>query len=439
LAALVALRWLRRSLFRAVLSSAWVTLVCVGMIFVYELEAKPGSKFTEYAFVVNMFHVDIFALGLLLGFRPALQYATATALFFLFLGVVYVRLPDVFTPIALAFAAALPARVVEHLIDESTAELERFNAELHREIIERQDAEEALRQHRERLEDLVQGRTAELEARNEELDAFAHTVAHDLKSPLAVILGYTETLDDYYAGLLGEELRRHLQVLSRNCQKMKSIIEELMLLSGVRKMDVRSEPLDMGSVVAEVRNRLSYLIEEYQAEIRMPDGGAWPVALGYAPWIEEVWVNYISNAIQYGGRPPRVELGFSIDAIRSPQISGSPGVNAQCLVPDPTPLRFGDYSLQSPIAFWVRDNGNGLSAEEQARLFAPFTRLSRIRTQGHGLGLSIVQRIMKKLGGRAWVESAGVPGQGSTFYFALPAPVSESVGSFPSSDGSAVS
>jgi signal transduction histidine kinase len=417
LAALVALRWLPRSLSRAVLFSAWATLVCVGMIFVYELEAKPGSKFTEYAFVVNMFHVGIFTLGLILGFRPALHYAVATALFFLFVGVVYVRLPDVFTPIALAFAAALPAKVVEHLIDESTAELERFNAGLQREIIERQYAEEALQQHRERLEDLVRERTAQLEAHNEELDAFAHTVAHDLKSPLAVILGYAETLKNYHTDLPGEELVKHLHVLSRNCQKMKSIIEELMVLSGVRKMEVRPEPLDMGSIVTEVQSRLSYLIEEYQAEISGPGDGEWPVALGYAPWIEEVWVNYIINAIQYGGRPPRVELGFLIGSLRSLQVwdSGSPILENESKIRDP----------KSEICFWVRDNGRGLCAEEQVRLFAPFTQLDRIRTQGHGLGLSIVHRILKKLGGRAWVESDGVPGQGSTFYFALPAPVSE--------------
>ncbi len=400
LAALVALHWLPRSLSRAVLFSAWVTLVCVGMIFVYELEAKPDSEFTEYAFVVNMFHVGIFTLGLILGFRPALHYAVATALFFLFVGVVYVRLPDVFTPIALAFAAALPAKV-----------------ELRKEITVRQNAEEALQQHRERLEDLVRERTAQLEAHNEELDAFAHTVAHDLKSPLAVILGYAETLKNYHTDLPGEELVRHLHVLSRNCQKMKSIIEELMLLAGVRQMEVRPEPLDMGRIVAEVQSRLSYLVQEYQAEISGPGDGEWPVALGYGPWIEEVWVNYISNAIQYGGRPPRVELGFSIGSLRSLQVwdSGSPILENESIIRDP----------KSEICFWVRDNGRGLCAEEQLRLFAPFTQLDRIRTQGHGLGLSIVHRILKKLGGRAWVESDGVPGQGSTFYFALPAPVSE--------------
>jgi two-component system sensor histidine kinase/response regulator len=73
------------------------------------------------------------------------------------------------------------------------------------------------------------------------------------------------------------------------------------------------------------------------------------------------------------------------------------------------------------VRFWVRDNGPGLTPEQQARLFAPFTRLDRVRAQGHGLGLSIVRRIVEKLGGSVGVESSGVPGQGSVFYFTLPA------------------
>lgn len=68
--------------------------------------------------------------------------------------------------------------------------------------------------------------------------------------------------------------------------------------------------------------------------------------------------------------------------------------------------------------FWIRDNGPGLSAEEQARLFTPFTRLEQVQVTGHGLGLSIVQRILEKLGGQVGVESS--PGQGSRFYFTLP-------------------
>jgi signal transduction histidine kinase len=143
------------------------------------------------------------------------------------------------------------------------------------------------------------------------------------------------------------------------------------------------------------------MIEEQQVEITTPSDERWPAALGYGPWVEEVWVNYISNAIKYGGDPPRVELGFD-ESAHQPVSADSPvGLPAD-----------------SMIRFWVRDNGYGLTAEEQARLFTPFTQLSQVRARGHGLGLSIVRRIMKKLDGQAWVESN--VGQGSTFFFALP-------------------
>ncbi|MEW5960997.1 MAG: ATP-binding protein, partial [Chloroflexota bacterium] len=111
--------------------------------------------------------------------------------------------------------------------------------------------------------------------------------------------------------------------------------------------------------------------------------------MGYAPWVEAVWTNYISNAIKYGGRPPHVELGAEVQ----------PG---------------------GMVEFWIKDNGDGLSAEEQRRVFAPFTRLSQVSTEGHGLGLSIVQRIVEKLGGQVGVKSEGKPGQGCTFSFFLP-------------------
>jgi two-component system sensor histidine kinase/response regulator len=153
----------------------------------------------------------------------------------------------------------------------------------------------------------------------------------------------------------------------------------------VRKVEVQAELLDMGTVVAEVRQRLAQLIEEHQAETILPD--AWPVALGYGPWVEEVWANYLSNAIKYGGPSPRVELGATAQ-------------------PD------------GMIRFWVRDNGPGLTRDEQARLFKSFTQRRQVRISGHGFGLSIVRRIVEKLGGQVGVESK--VGEGSVFYFTLP-------------------
>ncbi len=251
------------------------------------------------------------------------------------------------------------------------------------------------------LVETLREHTIELEARNEDLDAFAHTVAHDLKNPVSTIWGFADTLEKAFADLTDEEMREYLHIMAQSGRKMNNIVDELLLLSSVRKVEeVNLNPLDMGSVVAEAQDRLANLIEKHHAEIIVPD--EWPTVLSYGPWVEEVWVNYLSNAIQYGGRPPRVELGFDIC---SPQ--SEPGAHD---ITDDAP------SLM--LRFWLRDNGPGLTLEEQARLFTPFTRFDQVRVKGHGLGLSIVRRIVEKLGGQVEVESQ--VGQGCIFSFTLP-------------------
>jgi len=227
----------------------------------------------------------------------------------------------------------------------------------------------------------------ELQTRNEELDAFAHTVAHDLKNPVGLMMGYAETLAQDYSAISDDQRQRFLQTIARNARKMNSIIEELLHLAQVRQVQVATEPLDMSGIVSEALQRLTDAVEQSRAEIVWPDVSAWPVARGYAPWVEEVWINYLSNALKYGGRPPRIELG----------------AEAQ---PD------------GVARFWVRDNGPGIPPEAQSRLFTPFTRLDQVRAKGHGLGLSIVRRIVEKLGGQVGVESQ--VGQGSVFSFTLP-------------------
>jgi signal transduction histidine kinase len=246
--------------------------------------------------------------------------------------------------------------------------------------IERKHTEETLRQ-----------RTIELQARNAELDAFAHTVAHDLKNPLGAIIGFADLLVRKHDQVPPSRRAQYLEFILQGSQKMSDIIEALLLLSQVRTREAELVPLDMGEIMAEVIQRLAPMIDQYKAELMLPD--TWPVVLGYAPWIEEVWINYINNAIKYGGQPPHIEIGTSVE---------------------PTQVEM--------VRFWVQDNGPGLTSQECAQLFTPFTRLGQNHVEGHGLGLSIVQRIVEKIGGSVGVESE--VGKGSTFSFTLPAAVS---------------
>lgn len=277
------------------------------------------------------------------------------------------------------------ARVKTHL------SLRRLYQNLTQEITQRRQDQEMLRHY-----------ANELEVQNAELDAFAHTVAHDLKNPMSLLIGYVSVIQD--PSTLSE---KDLSVISnsiiQSALKMNNIIDELLLLANVRNVDqIELQPVAMPQLIQEAQKRIADLTRIHQPHITAPE--AWPMAWGYAPWIEEVWVNYLSNAIKYGGRPPQVTLGFSV------MDSELPG------------MKTGEALLEQPtsVRFWVRDNGPGLSPEQRASLFTPFERLHQARTEGHGLGLSIVRRIIKKLGGQVGVESTGVPGEGCTFYFTLP-------------------
>jgi len=235
----------------------------------------------------------------------------------------------------------------------------------------------------------LQVRTEELEQRNLELDAFAHTVAHDLRNPLSAMVGLGELLLATYPpnSLVDTKLAKQLHLLVQAGEEMHKIIESLLLLAGVsKKADVDIEPLDMQQIVNQVIDqRIYHLLKRYTGKINLPE--SWPMARGYSPWVTEVWVNYLSNALKYGGHPPYLVLGHEMQA---------------------------DHKIR----FWVQDNGPGISEEGQSRLFTPFTRLHQRFGEGHGLGLSIVKQIVEKLGGEVGVESH--VGEGSLFFFTLP-------------------
>jgi two-component system sensor histidine kinase/response regulator len=237
-----------------------------------------------------------------------------------------------------------------------------------------------------RLQKTLEKQRLELQQQNNELEAFAHTVAHDLKNPFSSIFSLCDILQENFTSMPNKENLEIIDSIQELSHKSINIIDSLLLLASARNQEVKMEPIStMGNIINQARERLAPMIKEYRGEILTST--TWPTtALGYPPWIEEVWMNYISNGLKYGGKSPRLELGTTAE--------------------------------KGYFRFWIRDNGQGLTEEEQSHLFIPFSRIGQVGIEGHGLGLSIVQRIIEKCGGQVGVESQ--VGQGSTFYFTLP-------------------
>ena len=228
-----------------------------------------------------------------------------------------------------------------------------------------------------RFEDLVELRRVnqDLKDRNEELDAFAYTVAHDIKNPLALVIGFAEALVRYRSSLSDDELVEYLGSIERAGHQMSRIIDQLLMLARSRPGDVKVEPLDMATIVDGALQRLAHTLREFQAEIIRPD--SWPVAWGYGPLVEEVWVDYIDRAIKHSRKPPRVGLGAATQQ-------------------------------DGMVRFWVIDKGASTTQEDYLDGLG-----------GSGGGLSAIQRIVERLGGEVGVEHKD--GQSGSLFFTLPA------------------
>ena len=237
------------------------------------------------------------------------------------------------------------------------------------------------------LREITARKNAERERESliQELQSYAHTVAHDLKNPVSGIVGYLDfalSSDDWDDPDNRFAVNRALSLT----YKMVEIINTLLLFSRLRdETEVTYQPLNMAAIVEDALDRNRVAINEVETTIVIPE--SWPVAVGHAPWIEAIWANYISNAVKYGGRPLEMNFGAEIEG------SGL-------------------------VRYWLRDNGPGIPADRGEGLFGEWEQIDASQQTGHGLGLSICRRIAERHGGTVGVES--VVGEGSTFYFTLP-------------------
>ena len=221
-----------------------------------------------------------------------------------------------------------------------------------------------------------------------DLDAFAHTVSHDTKNLIGSIISSSALLNYYLDEKDFEGAIRVNGFIKKAADKSLNINKELLILAGVRNAEVTFHQISMAEIIREAIDRLSGISGFEAAEFSLAK--EWPTVVGHAPWIEEVWLNYFSNAIKYGGNPAKIYAGWQQDE------------------KDP-----------DSILFFVRDNGNGVSKANQNKLFQEFSRVHAEKIDGIGLGLSIVKRIIDKHNGIVSVESTNKIGEGATFYFTL--------------------
>jgi signal transduction histidine kinase len=246
-------------------------------------------------------------------------------------------------------------------------------------------------QARERAEHELMYYAKELEDRNSELDAYSYTIAHDLKAPLSGVVGYANLIQ-MITGTDQAEIADYADKIAQSGAAMADMIDQLLRLARLRKDEIQPQPVDMQVAVGQALMRFEQQIAAHRIEMGVDH--AMPPCLGHEAWVVEVLANLIGNAIKYRG-PENT----------APEIS----IGAESLV-------------GAANRYWVRDNGVGIAAADQARLFEGFTRLRTVKdVDGFGLGLSIVRRMIHRMGGEVGVESER--GVGSTFWFMLPAVV----------------
>jgi signal transduction histidine kinase len=240
------------------------------------------------------------------------------------------------------------------------------------------------------LEDLerrIEERTADLLELNTHLESLVYTVAHDLRTPLRGIQGYSKLLLDDCGEMLDENGKRHITRIKAAAERMDTLVIDLMAYGRIARAEIQLGPVHMEEAWTAAVAQCENLIEHRRANVLSTP--PFPQVQGHLPTLTQVLANLLNNALTFVPRNVAPEVVFWIE---------DPG--------------------NGHVRAWLRDNGIGIAPEHQERIFRLFERVETLNEPGTGVGLSIVRKGMERMRGRVGVESA--PGQGSRFWIELP-------------------
>ena len=282
--------------------------------------------------------------------------------------------------------AELKLQSYNRLLEISKANATKLFEEVKEEVAQRRKAEEEISKLNSDLEKRVLERTRQLEAANNELEAFAYSVSHDLRAPLRAIDGFSRFLVDDFSQQLPVEGKRLVDHIRKNTRRMDHLITDILALSRVSRSEHKISRIDMTKMALSMLHEI--VPEDKLKKIKIVMGDL-PEAYADPTYMKQVWINLISNAVKFSSMGDKPLISFAGEAN-------------------------GNFNV-----YRISDNGVGFDQEYSDKLFGVFQRLHKAdEFEGTGVGLAIVQRIIHRHGGEVWAE--GEEGKGSTFYFSLP-------------------